>query len=98
MSGRGRLQIRNTFPESRLVSRIHRSCELSDPHLAHLRLRLGATTFFVGRETLIPSEKPGMARWRRRLFAVMHGNAQMAAEYFRLPPNRVVELGQVVEL
>jgi KUP system potassium uptake protein len=52
----------------------------------------------VGRKTLLPSEKPGMARWRRRLFAFMHANAQMAPEYFRLPPNRVVELGQVVEL
>jgi KUP system potassium uptake protein len=88
-----RLRVTYGFMEQPNVPR-----ELSDPHLAHLRLRLGATTFFVGRETLIPSEKPGMARWRRRLFAVMHGNAQMAAEYFRLPPNRVVELGQVVEL
>jgi KUP system potassium uptake protein len=72
--------------------------DLADPRLAHLRIRLGSTTFFVGRKTLLPSEKPGMARWRRRLFAFMHANAQMAPEYFRLPPNRVVELGQVVEL
>jgi KUP system potassium uptake protein len=72
--------------------------DLEDVRLAALKIRLGQVTFFVGRETLIPSEKPGMVRWRRRLFAFMHGNAQMAAEYFRLPPNRVVELGQVLEL
>jgi KUP system potassium uptake protein len=56
------------------------------------------TTFFLGRETLIATERPGMAIWRERLFAWMTRNAQGAALFFRLPPNRVVELGAQIEL
>jgi KUP system potassium uptake protein len=56
------------------------------------------TTYFLGRETLIPSKRRGMAIWRERLFSVMSRNARPATRYFRLPPNRVVELGAQVEL
>jgi KUP system potassium uptake protein len=56
------------------------------------------TTFFLGRETLLATERPGMAIWRERLFAWMTRNAQGAALFFRLPPNRVVELGAQIEL
>ena len=56
------------------------------------------TTFFLGRETLIATERPGMAIWRERLFAWMTRNAQGAALFFRLPPNRVVEVGAQIEL
>ena len=56
------------------------------------------TTYFLGRETLIPSDKPGMALWRERLFSVMHRNARTASSFFCLPPNRVVELGAQIEL
>lgn len=56
------------------------------------------TTYFLGRETLIPTNKPGMALWRERLFAVMHRNARTATSFFCLPPNRVVELGAQIEL
>ena len=56
------------------------------------------TTYFLGRETLIPSKRPGMALWRERLFSLMSRNARPATRYFRLPPNRVVELGAQVEL
>ncbi|HEX8693874.1 MAG TPA: potassium transporter Kup [Longimicrobium sp.] len=57
------------------------------------------TTFFLGRETLIPSRRPsGMAFWRERLFAVMSRNARTATSFFGLPPNRVVELGAQIEL
>jgi KUP system potassium uptake protein len=56
------------------------------------------TTYFLGRETLIPSDKPGMALWRERLFSVMHRNARTATSFFCLPPNRVVELGAQIEL
>jgi KUP system potassium uptake protein len=55
-------------------------------------------TFFLGRETLIPSEKPGMALWREGLFAFMARNAQRAMNFFRIPPDRVVEIGVQVEL
>jgi KUP system potassium uptake protein len=57
-----------------------------------------ATTYFLGRETLIPSDKPGMALWREHIFAFMARNAHRATAYFRIPPNRVVELGAQVEL
>ncbi len=56
------------------------------------------TTYFLGRETLIPSDKPGMALWRERIFTVMHRNARPATSFFCLPPNRVVELGAQIEL
>ena len=57
-----------------------------------------STSYFLGRETLIPTEKPGMAIWRERLFAFMSRNARTATAFFRLPPNRVVELGAQIEL
>lgn len=56
------------------------------------------TSFFLGRETLIPSNRPGMARWRRRLFALMSRNANPATAFFGIPVNRVVELGAQVEI
>ncbi len=56
------------------------------------------TSFFVSRETLIPSVAPGMALWRDRLFAWMSRNAVKASDFFRVPTNRVVELGTQVEL
>ena len=56
------------------------------------------TSFFVSRETLIPTVSPGMAMWRERLFASMSKNAVKASEFFQIPTNRVVELGSQVEL
>src|SRR4029453_588334 len=56
------------------------------------------TSFFVSRETLIPTVSPGMAMWRERLFASMSKNAVKASEFFQIPTNRVVELGTQVEL
>ena len=56
------------------------------------------TTFFLGRETLLPSSTPGMALWREHLFAWMWKNASRAMDFLRLPPNRVVELGTQVEI
>ncbi len=56
------------------------------------------TSFFLSRQTLIPSSKPGMAIWREQLFAWMLRNAASAMAFFRLPTNRVVELGSQVEI
>ena len=57
------------------------------------------TSFFLARQTLLTStRRPGMARWRERLFAWMLRNAESAMEFFKLPPNRVVELGSQVEI
>ena len=56
------------------------------------------TTYFLGRETLIVTDRPsGIATWREKLFAWMMRNAAGAARFFRLPPNRVVELGAQIE-
>jgi KUP system potassium uptake protein len=55
-------------------------------------------TYFLGRETLIATRSPGMALWRERLFVLMARNAIRAPTFFRLPPERVVELGVQVEL
>ena len=56
------------------------------------------TSFFLSRQTLIPSDKPGMALWREKLFAWMLRNAASAMEFFRLPTNRVVELGSQLKI
>jgi KUP system potassium uptake protein len=56
------------------------------------------TSFFLSRQTLLPSESPGMRIWREKLFAWMLRNAESAMEFFRLPTNRVVELGSQVEI
>jgi KUP system potassium uptake protein len=56
------------------------------------------TTYFVGREKLIPAGRSGMARWREKLFAILAQNAEGATAFFRIPPNRVVELGTQIEL
>ena len=55
-------------------------------------------TYFLGRETLIVTRAPGMAMWRERLFILMARNAVRATTFFRLPPERVVELGVQVEI
>jgi KUP system potassium uptake protein len=56
------------------------------------------TSFFLSRQTLLPSAKPGMAIWREKLFAWMLRNAASPMEFFRLPTNRVVELGSQLEI
>ena len=57
-----------------------------------------ATSYFLGRETLIPSERPGMVLWREYLFAWMSRNAAGASAFFNLPPNQVIELGAQVRM
>ena len=56
------------------------------------------TSFFLARQTLIASARPGMAVWREKLFSWMLRNAESAMEFFKLPTNRVVELGSQVEI
>jgi KUP system potassium uptake protein len=56
------------------------------------------TTFYLGRETLLPVGRSTMAAWRKKLFIVMARNAQTASSFFGLPPNRVVEMGAQIEL
>ncbi|MDX2193388.1 MAG: potassium transporter Kup [Gemmatimonadales bacterium] len=56
------------------------------------------TTYYLGRETLLPGGNAKMARWRKQLFILMQRNAQSAASFFSLPPNRVVEMGAQIQL
>jgi KUP system potassium uptake protein len=56
------------------------------------------TTFFLGRETLMPTKGAPMALWRQKLFVGLFRNASSPSAYFGLPPNRVVELGAQVQL
>jgi KUP system potassium uptake protein len=58
-----------------------------------------STSFFLGRQKLIPSKKmPGMALWREKLFALMLKSSESAMEFFKLPTNRVVELGSQLQI
>jgi KUP system potassium uptake protein len=56
------------------------------------------TTFYLGRETLLPGGPSTMWGWRKRLFIFMSRNAQTASQFFGLPPNRVVEMGAQIQL
>jgi len=71
--------------------------------LASAKAKVGAcqpmtTSYFLSRQTVIPSSKPGMALWRERLFGWMVRNSATAMDFFKLPPNRVVELGSQVTI
>ena len=56
------------------------------------------TSYFLSRQTLIASNRPGMAIWREKLFAWMVRNAESAMQFFKLPTNRVIELGSQLEI
>jgi KUP system potassium uptake protein len=63
-----------------------------------LRVKLGDTSYYLGRETLLTTGTSGMSQWRKSLFAYLSRNARPATAFFSLPPNRVVELGMQVRL
>jgi KUP system potassium uptake protein len=69
--------------------------KLSDDRLP---ITAESLTFFLGRETVIASTIPGMSNWRERLFAFQLRSAASAARFFRLPADRVVEVGSQVEI
>jgi KUP system potassium uptake protein len=71
------------------------------PQLLHDAGVIGSVehvTFFLGRENLIATQHPGMARWRVGLFAFLTRNAQPATKFFNIPPDRVFEIGAQIEL
>ena len=63
-----------------------------------LPIPLFETTYFLSRETVVPTPGSGMANWRERLFAAMSQNAGGVVAFFRLPGNAVVELGTRVQI
>jgi KUP system potassium uptake protein len=93
-SGFFRVLLRYGFMEDPDVPR-----DLEGISVAGLDLDPQNTTFFLGRETVIATRRRvGMAPWREKLFAFMARNARPATSFFRLPPDRVAELGVQVEL
>jgi KUP system potassium uptake protein len=67
---------------------------LEQSHVPHWNIE--HCTFFLGRETVLPAEGGGMARWRQHLFAFMTRNSQRAATFFNVPPERVMEIGSQI--
>jgi KUP system potassium uptake protein len=94
-AGKGfhRVTARYGFMQDPDISEVLAACKEN-----HLDIPLAGTTFFLGRETLIASDRPGMALWRGRLFAFMSRNALRATAFFKIPPNQVFEVGAYVEL
>ncbi len=76
------------LPEALALAAKHRGIEFN----------MMETSFFLSRQTLVPTPSPGMALWREKLFAVMSRNAASATAFFKIPTNRVVELGTRIEL
>ncbi len=72
--------------------------DLAATPLAGAPFNMMTTSFFLGRQKLIASKRPGMAIWREHLFAWMNKNSESAMEFFKLPTNRVVELGSQLEI
>jgi KUP system potassium uptake protein len=81
------------FMETPRIKHILRLCQGKG-----LAFDMMTTTFFLGRETLLATGRTRMARWRKRLYAVLARNAPTATAYFEIPPNRVIELGTQLEL
>jgi KUP system potassium uptake protein len=82
------------FMQSPNVPVALRACERQG-----LNVDLDKTTYYLGRETLIPSaEKPVLSFWRKGLFAFMARNAALATAFYAIPPERVIEIGIQVEL
>ena len=79
---------------------------MEDPHIPEalaaakpqLDVDPATATYFLGRETIIATKRPGMAVWREKLFALIAHNATTATAYFGIPPDRVVELGEQIEI
>jgi KUP system potassium uptake protein len=92
--GFARVIVRYGFMQSPNVPVALRQCEQFG-----LDVDMESTTFFLGRESLIPSPViPGMQLWRERLFSFMSRNSLQATAFYNIPPERVVELGQQVEI
>ncbi len=64
----------------------------------HLSIDPASTYYFLGRETVQPSDRHGMAPWREHLFALMNRNAADVGAYFELPPDRTIDIGSRVDI
>ena len=71
---------------------------LAQCRVMHFQFKLLETSFFVGREKIVASKKTRFWRWRKGLFILMSNTMLDATEFFRIPPNRVIELGGQIEI
>ncbi|MGH6989795.1 MAG: potassium transporter Kup [Stellaceae bacterium] len=71
---------------------------LAQCRIMHFQFKLLETSFFVGREKIVAGKKTRFWRWRKSLFIFMANNMLDATEFFRIPPNRVIELGGQIEI
>ncbi|MGE3801236.1 MAG: KUP/HAK/KT family potassium transporter, partial [Candidatus Kapaibacterium sp.] len=69
---------------------------LKEAHIQGVNWR--HVTYFLGRESIVVTPRPGMAIWREHLFALMSRNTRSAASWFHIPPDQVVEIGARVEI
>jgi KUP system potassium uptake protein len=88
-----RIIVRYGFMEQPDIPLALRQCQLHG-----LAFNLMDTSFFLSRETIIPSIRPDLTPWREQIFIALSHLALSATEFFRLPPDRVVELGSQVEM
>jgi KUP system potassium uptake protein len=88
-----RLRLRYGFMEEPNIPDALRKAEEKGLHCDPMQ-----SSYFLSRETVIPSANPGMAMWREHIFAWMSRSATSAMDFFNIPPNRVVELGTQVEI
>jgi KUP system potassium uptake protein len=88
-----RVLLRYGFLEHPNVTAALLQCQLGAPEPTYMD-----TSFFLSRESLIPSEHPDLQPWREQIFMQMTNTALDATRYFRLPPDRVVEIGSQVEI
>jgi KUP system potassium uptake protein len=88
-----RIVVRYGFMDSPNVPAVLTRCANGE-----LDIKLSEITYFLGRETLLATGRPGMAIWRERMFSFMSRNAQRATAFFRIPTNQVIEIGMQVEL
>jgi KUP system potassium uptake protein len=101
-----RLQLKELGKDIYVVRAIHGFKETPDMKsvLALITAKHGLefeemdTSFFLARDTIVPSKLPGMALWREKLFSWMYQNAAKPSDFFQIPPNRVVELGAKIEI
>ena len=69
------------------------SCQLGPPEPDLMN-----TSFFLSRETFIPSDRPDLQGWREQLFIELANSALDATRFFKLPPDRIVEVGSQIEI
>ena len=101
-----RLTLKDMGGQVYLVRSVHGFKEIPDINKVlalieaqyQLKFDLMETSFFLARDTVVPSKMPGMALWRERLFAWMFQNAAKPSDFFQIPTNRVVELGAKIEI